>query len=111
MPRCKVPEILRSEAYIECTLQRRRIRETPKMGVFQQAAKERRGVEREQMVAPPEIRRRGKSELHRAGRSVIQTVPEVCKAEFGNKESATENIPSCGMATHSIPQGKGEKVR
>jgi len=47
MPRCKAPEILRSEAYIERTPQRRRIRETPQMGVFEQAAKERRGVERE----------------------------------------------------------------
>ena len=40
-----------------------------------------------------EIRRGGKSELRRAGWFVIRTVPEVCKAEFGNKESATENIP------------------
>jgi len=27
------------------------------------------------------------------------------------KESATENIPPCGMAATPIPQGKGEKVR
>ena len=57
------------------------------------------------MVAPPEFGRGGKSELHRAGWSVIQTVPEVCKAEFGNKESATENIPP------DESRGKGEKVR
>jgi hypothetical protein len=55
MPRYKAPEILRSEAYMESTPQRRRIRETQQMGVFQQAAKERRGVEGEQVVAPPEI--------------------------------------------------------
>jgi hypothetical protein len=40
MPRCKAPEILRSEAYIECTLQRRGMRETQQMGVFQRPAKE-----------------------------------------------------------------------
>jgi len=27
------------------------------------------------------------------------------------KESATENIPPCGMEAQPIPQGKGEKVR
>jgi hypothetical protein len=38
MRRCKAPEILRSEAYLECTLQRRKMRGTPQMGVFQQPA-------------------------------------------------------------------------
>jgi len=58
-----------------------------------------------------EIRRGGKSELHRAGWSVTRTVPEFCFTGFGGKESATENIPPYGMAASPIPQGKGEKVR
>ncbi len=41
----------------------------------------------------------------------MRTVPEYCKTEFGDKESATENIPPCGRAAVPIPQGKGEKVR
>ena len=41
----------------------------------------------------------------------MRTVPESCKTEFGGKESATENIPPCGMAAMPIPQGKGEKAR
>jgi len=40
MLRCKAPEILKSEAYIGCTPQRRRMRATPQMGVFQQPVSE-----------------------------------------------------------------------
>jgi hypothetical protein len=53
-----------------------------------------------------EIRRGGKSELHRAGWSVIRTVPFFKKGR--DKESATENIPP---AKASVLVGKGEKVR
>jgi hypothetical protein len=62
------------------------------------------------MVAPRHIPLReviggGKSELHRAGWSVMRTVPEFCVAEFGSKESATEkNRPD-------ESRDKGEKVR
>jgi len=45
MPRCKAPEILRNEAYLDVRrnklapcLTRGRMRETPQMGVFQQPA-------------------------------------------------------------------------
>jgi len=55
--------------------------------------------------------RGGKSELQRAGWSVIRTVFEFCIAGFGGKESATEKIPPCGIGATPIPQGKGEKVR
>ena len=53
--------------------------------------------------------RGGKSELRRAGWSVTRTVPEFCKAEFGDKESATEKIPPAKSV--SFWRGKGEKVR
>jgi len=74
MPRCKAPETLRvasrrirsdflprrrvgesAGGVLGRTPQRRRIKETLQMGVFQQLAKGRRGVEGEQMVAPSEI--------------------------------------------------------
>ncbi len=52
--------------------------------------------------------RGGKSELRRAGWSVIRTVPESGPTEFGGKESATEKIPP----TEALALvGKGEKVR
>ncbi len=51
----------------------------------------------------------GKSELHRAGWSVIRTVPG--PARTGDKESATERIPPCGIGVTAIPQGKGERAR
>ena len=54
------------------------------------------------------IRRRGKSELRRAGWSVTRTVPG---RKAGGKESATENIPPYGIGGADVPQGKGEKVR
>jgi len=69
------------------------------------------------MVAPPDegkpqVRRGGKSELQRAGWSVIRTAPREMDAYFtGGKESATENIPPCGIAITLIPKGKGEKAR
>jgi ribonuclease HI len=56
----------------------------------------RRGADGRSSSHPIEqdVMRGGKSELRRAGWSVIRTVPEFCKAEFGDKESATEKIPS-----------------
>jgi hypothetical protein len=66
--------------------------------------KERGEFEGEQMVAPPDegkpqVRRGGKSELQRAGWSVIRTAPREMDAYFtGGKESATENIPPAPLS-------------
>ena len=59
----------------------------------------------------------GKSELHRAGWSVTQTVSEPLLRGIGGKESATESIPPAPLIAGSfgsegIPSaGKGEKGR
>jgi len=52
------------------------------------------------MIAGPDYRTGGKSELHRAGWSLTATGGDP-------KESATENIPPTGRN----PAGKGEKAR
>jgi len=74
------------------------------------------------MVAPHNISLRGmlgrggKSELHRAGWSVMRTVPPCEKGVAANftgwgKESATERIPPREIGVTAISRGKGEKVR
>jgi hypothetical protein len=66
------------------------------------------------MVAPHNISLRGmlgrggKSELHRAGWSVMRTVPSLTGWD---KESATERIPPREIGVTAISRGKGEKVR
>ena len=56
------------------------------------------------MIAGPDFRAGGKSELHRAGWSLTATGGDP-------KESATENIPPRGIGRAIIPKGKGEKAR
>ena len=87
-------------------------------------AEERRGVDGEQMVALFEtgscraIRRRGKSELQRAGWSVTRTVP--CEVPTVSTSQGIRKVPQKtyrldeSPAPHGVQgesRGKGEKVR
>ena len=82
MPRCKALEILRSEAYLGGTPQRRRMRETQQMGVFQQPVRTERGAVPAVALAPmavhPEFQNQG------IGSKLVREGLEQCR-KLGHK--------------------------